>query len=156
MEKVNHFKCKRKKVFSMGPSIKFVLAIIDSISPQKMGVNFFSAKLDTKGGVGGPRALCLMPQNLRVLIFEYFPKTLGQHIDRFWMTHSTPASNFKLYPNASFLSNRRCIFLSEIIYSCCVIFRLKERLRKEGLSTAEQEEHRFAIEPKVFRCASIS
>ena len=34
----------------MGPSVKFVLAIIDSISKKKMGVNFFSAKLDTKGG----------------------------------------------------------------------------------------------------------
>ena len=36
----------------MGPSVKFVLAIIDSISKKKMGVNFFSAKLDTKGGGG--------------------------------------------------------------------------------------------------------
>ena len=52
MEKVNQFNCKRKKEFSMGPSVKFVLAIIDSI----------------------PRASCLMPQNLRVFIFEYFPK----------------------------------------------------------------------------------
>ena len=34
----------------MGPSVKFVLAIIDSISKTKMGVNFFPAKLDTKGG----------------------------------------------------------------------------------------------------------
>ena len=34
----------------MGPSVKFVLAIKDSISKKKMGVNFFSAKLDTKGG----------------------------------------------------------------------------------------------------------
>ena len=41
-----------------------------------MGVNFFSAKLDTKGGVGGPRALCLMPQNLPEWFFEYFPKDL--------------------------------------------------------------------------------
>ena len=58
-------------------SVKFVLAIIDSISPQKMGVNFFSAKLDTKGegGRGGPRALFLMPQNLHVFIFEFFPYT---------------------------------------------------------------------------------
>ena len=36
----------------MGPSVKFVLAIIDSIS-KKRGVNFFLAKLDTKGGRGG-------------------------------------------------------------------------------------------------------
>ena len=41
----------------MGPSVKFVLAIKDSISKKKMGVNFFSAKLDTKGGVGGVRGL---------------------------------------------------------------------------------------------------
>ena len=34
----------------MGPSVKFVLAIIDSISKKKMGVNFFPTKLDTKGG----------------------------------------------------------------------------------------------------------
>ena len=34
----------------MGASVKFVLAIIDSISKKKMGVNLFSAKLDTKGG----------------------------------------------------------------------------------------------------------
>ena len=34
----------------MGPSVKFVLAIIDSISKKKMGVNFVFAKLDPKGG----------------------------------------------------------------------------------------------------------
>ena len=55
----------------MGPSVKFVLAIIDSISKKKMGVNFFSAKLDTKGG--GPRASCLWTQKIPILIFEYFP-----------------------------------------------------------------------------------
>ena len=37
----------------MGPSVKSVLAIIDSISKKKkMGVNLFFAKLDTKGGGG--------------------------------------------------------------------------------------------------------
>ena len=50
MGKVNHFNCKRKKEFSMGPSVKFVLAIIDSISEKKkMGVNFFR-KIGHKGG----------------------------------------------------------------------------------------------------------
>ena len=34
----------------MGPSVKFVLAIIDSISKKKWGLIFFLAKLDTKGG----------------------------------------------------------------------------------------------------------
>ena len=37
-----------------------------------MGVNFFLAKLDTKGG-GGPGASCLRTQKLPILIFEYFP-----------------------------------------------------------------------------------
>ena len=37
----------------MGPSVKFVLAIIDSISKKKKwGLIFFLAKLDTKGGGG--------------------------------------------------------------------------------------------------------
>ena len=36
--------------FSMGPSVKFVLAIIDSISQKKMGVNFFSQNWTRKGG----------------------------------------------------------------------------------------------------------
>ena len=32
MEKVNHYNLTKKMNFSMGPSVKFVLAIIDSIS----------------------------------------------------------------------------------------------------------------------------
>ena len=54
--KVKHYNWTKKIDFSMGPSVKFVLAIKDSISKKKMGVNFFSAKLDTKGG-GGVRGL---------------------------------------------------------------------------------------------------
>ena len=42
MGKVNHFNCKRKKEFSMGASVKFVLK-------KRWGLIFF-AKLDTKGG----------------------------------------------------------------------------------------------------------
>ena len=37
----------------MGPSVKFVLAIIDSISQKKMGVNFFIRKKTIPGGGGG-------------------------------------------------------------------------------------------------------
>ena len=55
----------------MGPSVKFVLAIIDSISKKKWGLIFFLAKLDTKGG--GPRASCLWMQKIPIFIFEYFP-----------------------------------------------------------------------------------
>ena len=35
MEKVNHYNLTKKINFSMGPSVKFVLAIIDSISQKK-------------------------------------------------------------------------------------------------------------------------
>ena len=34
----------------MGPSVKFVLAIKDSISKKKMGVNFFSQNWTRRGG----------------------------------------------------------------------------------------------------------
>ena len=37
MEKANHYNRTKHKDFSMGPSVKFVLAIIDSISNQKRG-----------------------------------------------------------------------------------------------------------------------
>ena len=40
MEKENHYNCTKKIDFSMGPSVKFVLAIIDSIS-KKNGCKFF-------------------------------------------------------------------------------------------------------------------
>ena len=51
-EKVNHFNCKRKKYISMGPSVKFVLTIIDSIS-KKMGVKFFPQNLTRRAGSEG-------------------------------------------------------------------------------------------------------
>ena len=38
----------------MGPSVKFVLVIIDAFSTKKMGVNFFPEKKDlTRGGSEG-------------------------------------------------------------------------------------------------------
>ena len=42
MEKVNHHNWTKQIDFSIGPSVKFVLAIIDSISNKQRGVNFFS------------------------------------------------------------------------------------------------------------------
>ena len=67
MEKVNHYNLTKKINFSMGPSVKFVLAIIDSI----------------------PRASCLMPQNLRVFIFEYFPRILTKNNGCFcWLSEA--------------------------------------------------------------------
>ena len=53
----------------MGPSVKFVLAIIDSISKKKMGVNFFSRKIGHQGG--GVQGLWM--QKIPIFIFEYFP-----------------------------------------------------------------------------------
>ena len=42
MEKVNHYNRTKHKDFLMGPCVKFVLAIIYSISPQKMGLKYKS------------------------------------------------------------------------------------------------------------------
>ena len=39
--------------FLMGPSIKFVLAIVDAFSNKKMGVNFFHRKKTKPGGGAG-------------------------------------------------------------------------------------------------------
>ena len=58
MKKVNHYNWTKQIDFSMGPSVKFVLAIIDSIPPPKKGVNFFPQNW-TRRGKGGPRASCL-------------------------------------------------------------------------------------------------
>ena len=38
MEKVNHYNRTKHKDFLMGPSVKFVLAIIDSVSQKKNGL----------------------------------------------------------------------------------------------------------------------
>ena len=59
----------------MGPSVKFVLAIIDSISKKKWGLIFFPQNWTRRGDGRGPRASCLQPQNLLILIFEYFPQS---------------------------------------------------------------------------------
>ena len=37
----------------MGPSVKFILPIIDAFPDKKMGVIFGAAKKDTTGGGGG-------------------------------------------------------------------------------------------------------
>ena len=56
----------------MGPSVKFVLAIIDSISKKKKwGLIFFPQNWTRRGG--GPRASCLWTQKIPIFIFEYFP-----------------------------------------------------------------------------------
>ena len=36
MEKVNHYNLTKKTIFLMGPSVKFVLAIIDSVSQEQL------------------------------------------------------------------------------------------------------------------------
>ena len=52
----------------MGPSVKFVLPIIDAFPNKKMGVIFGVAKKDTTGG-GGPRALYFLDTIFPVLVF---------------------------------------------------------------------------------------
>ena len=51
MGKVNHYSLTKKINFSMGPSVKFVLAIIDSIS-KKNGGWFFFRKIGHEGSEG--------------------------------------------------------------------------------------------------------
>ena len=53
MEKVYHYNWTKQIDFSMGPSVKFVLAIIDSISKKKRGAIFFLVKKTKPGGGGG-------------------------------------------------------------------------------------------------------
>ena len=53
----------------MGPSVKFVLPIIDAFPNKKMGVIFGVAKKDTTGGGGGPRALRFLDAIFPVLVF---------------------------------------------------------------------------------------
>ena len=52
MVKVDHHNRAKQINFSMGPSVKFVLTIIDSISKKKWGLIFFR-KIGHEGGVGG-------------------------------------------------------------------------------------------------------
>ena len=56
----------------MRPSVKFVLAIIDSISKKKMGVNFFIRKKTIPGG-GGPRGGLAKNHKKYVFFPEPFP-----------------------------------------------------------------------------------
>ena len=70
-----------------------------------MGVNFVSAKLDTKGG-GGPRASCLWTQKVPILIFEYFPKIiLVMHLVRPYLNiYLTKCENVNLKPISAIFS----------------------------------------------------
>ena len=52
----------------MGPSVKFVLAIIDSISKKKMGVNFFR-KIGHEGGGGGSEGFVSVDAKITYLHF---------------------------------------------------------------------------------------
>ena len=68
MEKVNPYNLTTKINFSMGPSVKLVLAIIDSISKKNWGLIFFLAKLDTKVG-GGSEGFVSDATKLTYLLF---------------------------------------------------------------------------------------
>ena len=108
----------------MGPSVKFVLAIIDSISKKKWGLIFF-AKLDTKGG--GPKASCLWMQKIPIFIFEYFPK-----IDAF--------DTFPLFVCFFHLNISSCVNSSAPLCLChvcysCVLLHLSLPYHRPGCTT---------------------
>ena len=52
MIKLYHYNGTKLKDFYMGPSVKFVLPIIDAFPDKKMGVIFCVAKKETTGGGG--------------------------------------------------------------------------------------------------------
>ena len=67
------------------------MAIIDSISPKKMGVNFFSAKLDTKGG-GGSEGFVSKNTHKNIFFFKYFPK--AANLNEFFSSARTSYNTF--------------------------------------------------------------
>ena len=58
--------------FLMGPSIKFVLAIVDAFSNKKNGGQFFSPKKDQTGG-GGRGGFGKRPHFFRIFFSATFP-----------------------------------------------------------------------------------
>ena len=71
MEKVNHYNRTKHKDFLMGPSVKFVLEIIDSVSPQKMGLKYKLSAGLLGGGVGPLSSKRLLKKSS---FFYYLPK----------------------------------------------------------------------------------
>ena len=69
MDKVNHYNWTKQIDFSMGPSVKFVFAIIDSISNQKKGF-FFLWQSRTRRGGGG----VVLPNTIFFYILSTKPK----------------------------------------------------------------------------------
>ena len=69
MVKLYHYNRTKLKDFYMGPSVKFVLPIIDAFPNKIMGVIFCVAKKDTTGGGGGPRVLYFLDAIFPVLVF---------------------------------------------------------------------------------------
>ena len=57
----------------MGPSVKFVSAIIDAFSNKKNGGQFFSPKKDQTGGGGGPRGVWQKTTLFPDFFFGYLP-----------------------------------------------------------------------------------
>ena len=53
----------------MGPSVKFVLPIIDAFPDKKMGVIFCVAKKDNPGGGGVRGGICLEDELFPVIVF---------------------------------------------------------------------------------------
>ena len=71
MIKLYHYNGTKLKDFYMGPSVKFVLPIIDAFPDKKNGGNFWCGKKGRNGGGGGggPRGLGFLDANFPVLVF---------------------------------------------------------------------------------------
>ena len=67
MIKLYHYNGTKLKDFYMGPSVKFVLPIIDAFPDKKNGGNFLCGKKGHNGG--GPRVFCFLDAIFPVLVF---------------------------------------------------------------------------------------
>ena len=68
MIKLYHYNGTKLKDFYMGPSVKFVLPIIDAFPDKKNGGNFLWGKKGHNRG-GGPRVFCFKDAIFPVLVF---------------------------------------------------------------------------------------
>ena len=71
MVELYHYSRTKLKDFYMGPSIKFVLPIIDAFLDKKNGGNFLCGKKGHNGGTGGgdPRVFYFLDAIFPVLVF---------------------------------------------------------------------------------------
>ena len=69
MIKLYHYNGTKLKDFYMGPSVKFVLPIIDAFPDKKNGGNFWCGKKGHNGGGGGAGGVVFFGSNFSRLSF---------------------------------------------------------------------------------------